>query len=64
MRGQFGQGSMHCRISFDLRSPAGIEQWRRFLDEAAISYSLSGEHGDGQQRAELLLAARHAARRW
>ena len=57
--GHFGQGCIHCRISFDLRSPEGVRQWRRFLDEAAdlvVSYggSLSGEHGDGQQRAELL----------
>lgn len=57
--GHFGQGCIHCRISFDLRTHEGIARWRRFLDEAAdlvVSYggSLSGEHGDGQQRAELL----------
>jgi FAD/FMN-containing dehydrogenase/Fe-S oxidoreductase len=57
--GHFGQGCIHCRISFDLRSAEGVRDWRRFLDEAAdlvVSYggSLSGEHGDGQQRAELL----------
>jgi ferredoxin len=50
---------MHCRINFDLRTDGGIRDWRRFLDEAAglvVSYggSLSGEHGDGQARAELL----------
>jgi Fe-S oxidoreductase len=42
-----------------LRTAAGIKKWRAFLDEAAdlvVSYggSLSGEHGDGQSRAELL----------
>jgi FAD/FMN-containing dehydrogenase/Fe-S oxidoreductase len=57
--GHFGEGCVHCRINFDLRSPGGLRDWRRFLDEAAelvVSYggSLSGEHGDGQQRAELL----------
>jgi FAD/FMN-containing dehydrogenase/Fe-S oxidoreductase len=57
--GHFGDGCVHCRINFDLRSAGGIRTWRRFLDEAAdlvVSHggSLSGEHGDGQQRAELL----------
>ncbi|HEV7435036.1 MAG TPA: FAD-binding and (Fe-S)-binding domain-containing protein, partial [Pseudorhizobium sp.] len=57
--GHFGDGLVHCRVSFDLKSEPGIAQWRRFLDEAAdlvIGYggSLSGEHGDGQGRAELL----------
>jgi FAD/FMN-containing dehydrogenase/Fe-S oxidoreductase len=57
--GHFGQGCIHSRISFDLRHADGIASYRRFLEEAAdlvCSYggSLSGEHGDGQQRAELL----------
>ncbi len=59
MYGHFGQGCIHSRISFDLRNAAGIRAYRAFLEEAAdlvVSYggSLSGEHGDGQQRAELL----------
>jgi FAD/FMN-containing dehydrogenase/Fe-S oxidoreductase len=57
--GHFGDGCVHCRINFDLRSAGGLRNWRSFLDDAAdlvIEYggSLSGEHGDGQQRAELL----------
>src|SRR5919198_1032742 len=57
--GHFGGGCIHCRISFDLESAGGVRDWRNFLDDAAdlvLSYggSLSGEHGDGQQRAELL----------
>jgi FAD/FMN-containing dehydrogenase/Fe-S oxidoreductase len=57
--GHFGDGCLHARIDFDLRTPDGISGWRRFLDEAtdlvvAFGGSLSGEHGDGQQRAELL----------
>jgi FAD/FMN-containing dehydrogenase/Fe-S oxidoreductase len=57
--GHFGDGCIHCRINFGLRTRAGIDKWRRFMDEAAdlvLSYggSLSGEHGDGQSRAELL----------
>jgi len=57
--GHFGDGCVHCRINFDLRSAGGLGAWRRFLDEAAdlvVEHggSLSGEHGDGQQRAELL----------
>jgi FAD/FMN-containing dehydrogenase/Fe-S oxidoreductase len=57
--GHFGQGCIHCRLNFDLKTAEGLKKWRDFLDEAAglvLSYggSLSGEHGDGQQRAELL----------
>jgi FAD/FMN-containing dehydrogenase/Fe-S oxidoreductase len=57
--GHFGDGCVHCRIDFDLRSAGGIRKWRSFLDEAADLVlrhggSLSGEHGDGQSRGELL----------
>ena len=57
--GHFGQGCIHSRIDFDLRTAQGIAKYRAFLEEAAdlcVSYggSLSGEHGDGQQRAQLL----------
>ncbi len=57
--GHFGQGCIHCRINFDLKTSEGLRDWRAFLDEAAdlvISYGgvPSGEHGDGQQRAALL----------
>ena len=59
MYGHFGDGCVHCRIDFDLSSTDGIRKWRSFLDEAAdlvIEHcgSLSGEHGDGQSRGELL----------
>jgi FAD/FMN-containing dehydrogenase/Fe-S oxidoreductase len=59
MYGHFGQGCVHLRITFDLRTAEGITKFRRFLDEAAdavLKYggSLSGEHGDGQSRAMLL----------
>jgi FAD/FMN-containing dehydrogenase/Fe-S oxidoreductase len=57
--GHFGDGVTHCRINFDFHSEPGLESYRRFMREAAQlvhSYggSLSGEHGDGQARAELL----------
>ena len=57
--GHFGQGCIHCRIPFDLYTAKGIETYRSFVEEASdlvLSYggSLSGEHGDGQARAELL----------
>jgi FAD/FMN-containing dehydrogenase/Fe-S oxidoreductase len=57
--GHFGDGCIHCRINFGLRSEEGVAKWRRFLDEAAdlvLSHggSVSGEHGDGQSKAELL----------
>ncbi len=57
--GHFGHGCVHTRINFDLTSRDGIAKFRRFMEQAAdlvVSYggSLSGEHGDGQARAELL----------
>jgi FAD/FMN-containing dehydrogenase len=57
--GHFGQGCVHCRVDFDLRSTPGIARFRRFLEDAADLVhrhggSLSGEHGDGQARGELL----------
>ena len=57
--GHFGDGCVHARITFDLKSRSGIEQWRGFLREAAelvVKHggSLSGEHGDGQAKAEFL----------
>ncbi len=59
MYGHFGQGCIHSRINFDLRRHDGLVRYRSFMEDAAdlvTSYggSLSGEHGDGQQRAELL----------
>jgi FAD/FMN-containing dehydrogenase/Fe-S oxidoreductase len=57
--GHLGQGCIHCRIPFDLKTAKGIKHFRAFMQEAAelvVSFggSLSGEHGDGQSRAELL----------
>ena len=57
--GHFGQGCVHCRVDFDLDSEAGVKKYRSFMEEAAdliVRYggSFSGEHGDGQSRAELL----------
>jgi FAD/FMN-containing dehydrogenase/Fe-S oxidoreductase len=57
--GHFGMGLVHCRVPFDLYDAEGVTKFRRFLSEAAdlvVSFggSLSGEHGDGQARGELL----------
>ncbi|MET9499744.1 FAD-binding and (Fe-S)-binding domain-containing protein [Streptomyces sp. NPDC006552] len=57
--GHFGDGCIHVRIDFDLLTEAGIGRFRRFSEELAALVvahggSLSGEHGDGQARAELL----------
>jgi FAD/FMN-containing dehydrogenase/Fe-S oxidoreductase len=57
--GHFGHGCVHTRIDFDLQSKDGIAKFRSFIEEAAdlvVSYggSISGEHGDGQSRGELL----------
>ncbi|MFF5986817.1 FAD-binding and (Fe-S)-binding domain-containing protein [Prauserella flavalba] len=57
--GHFGEGCVHVRIDFPLTTAEGIRRFRSFMEDAAdlvVSHggSLSGEHGDGQARAELL----------
>ncbi|MBV8310528.1 MAG: FAD-binding oxidoreductase, partial [Planctomycetaceae bacterium] len=57
--GHFGQGCIHTRIDFDLKTVAGVKHYREFLNEAGdlvVAYggSISGEHGDGQSKAALL----------
>ncbi|MEV6782425.1 FAD-binding and (Fe-S)-binding domain-containing protein [Streptomyces sp. NPDC051098] len=57
--GHFGDGCVHVRIDFPL--DAGGTLMRRFLERAAAlaaehGGSLSGEHGDGRARSELLPA--------
>ena len=57
--GHFGEGCVHIRIDFDLVHADGVARFRRFLEEGADLVvrhggTLSGEHGDGQVRAELL----------
>ncbi len=57
--GHFGDGCLHVRIDFDLLSKPGVANFRQFMIDAAdlvVAHggSLSGEHGDGQARAELL----------
>ena len=57
--GHFGQGCVHTRIPFVLWTAEGIAKYREFVEESArlvVNYggSLSGEHGDGQSRGELL----------
>jgi FAD/FMN-containing dehydrogenase/Fe-S oxidoreductase len=57
--GHFGQGCLHTRIAFRLKTPEGVREFRAFMEAAAdlvLAYggSLSGEHGDGQAKGELL----------
>ncbi|MFD7509366.1 FAD-binding and (Fe-S)-binding domain-containing protein [Streptomyces sp. NPDC059853] len=57
--GHFGDGCIHVRIDFDLLTAPGIARFREFSTElarlvTAHGGSLSGEHGDGLARAELL----------
>jgi FAD/FMN-containing dehydrogenase/Fe-S oxidoreductase len=57
--GHFGDGCVHVRLDLPLQTPAGIGPSRDFLLASAklvASYggSLSGEHGDGRARSELL----------
>jgi Fe-S oxidoreductase len=57
--GHFGDACVHMRIDFDLVTEEGIKKFRAFVEEAAdfvvqLGGSLSGEHGDGQARGELL----------
>ena len=57
--GHFGDGCLHVRIDFELTEEKGRREYRAFMEEAADLVvrhggSLSGEHGDGQVRSELL----------
>ena len=57
--GHFGDGCVHVRIDFELEDTAGRGRYREFVESAAdlvASYggSMSGEHGDGRARSELL----------
>ena len=57
--GHFGDGCVHVRIDFPLDEPGGHAVFRDFVTDAArltASHggSLSGEHGDGRARSELL----------
>ena len=57
--GHFGDGCIHIRIDFDLLTTEGVARFREFSVELADLVtehggSLSGEHGDGLARAELL----------
>jgi FAD/FMN-containing dehydrogenase/Fe-S oxidoreductase len=57
--GHFGEGCIHVRINFDLVTEQGVGVFRSFLEDAADTVaahggSLSGEHGDGLARSELL----------
>ncbi|MBK1786909.1 FAD-binding and (Fe-S)-binding domain-containing protein [Prauserella cavernicola] len=57
--GHFGEGCVHVRIDFPLTTDEGRTRFRSFMEDAAdlvVAHggSLSGEHGDGQARAELL----------
>jgi FAD/FMN-containing dehydrogenase/Fe-S oxidoreductase len=57
--GHLGDGCVHVRLDFPLDRPGGPAAFRSFLSDAAdlvVSYggSLSGEHGDGRARSELL----------
>jgi FAD/FMN-containing dehydrogenase/Fe-S oxidoreductase len=57
--GHFGEGCVHARVSFDLATRSGISTFRAAMEElgaivAELGGSLSGEHGDGIARSELL----------
>jgi FAD/FMN-containing dehydrogenase/Fe-S oxidoreductase len=57
--GHVGHGCLHTRLDWDFSTRDGIRRYRAFMEDAAelvASYggSLSGEHGDGQARGELL----------
>ncbi|MFJ4820169.1 FAD-binding and (Fe-S)-binding domain-containing protein [Streptomyces sp. NPDC088801] len=57
--GHFGAGCVHVRIDFDTATDTGRTAMRRFVTEAAALVvehggTLSGEHGDGRARSELL----------
>jgi FAD/FMN-containing dehydrogenase/Fe-S oxidoreductase len=57
--GHFGDGCLHVRIDFPFDRPGGRAVYRSFVERAAelvggYGGSMSGEHGDGRARSELL----------
>jgi FAD/FMN-containing dehydrogenase/Fe-S oxidoreductase len=57
--GHVGHGCVHSRIDWDFLTAEGVRNYRAFMEDAGdliAGYhgSLSGEHGDGHARAELL----------
>src|SRR5690606_31018980 len=59
--GHFGEGCLHVRLDFDLRSDGGVAHFQRLMAAAAelvVQHggALSGEHGDGRARSEHLPA--------
>ncbi|MGH7935135.1 MAG: FAD-binding and (Fe-S)-binding domain-containing protein, partial [Candidatus Binataceae bacterium] len=57
--GHFGEGCVHCRINFDLFTGPGVAKFRAAMTDIGdlvveFGGSLSGEHGDGIARSELL----------
>lgn len=57
--GHFGEGCMHVRLDLPLEAADGMARSRAFLEDAArlvaeFGGSMSGEHGDGRARSELL----------
>ncbi len=57
--GHFGDGCVHVRLAMPLETPGGVAHSRAFLQSAARicaahGGSVSGEHGDGRARGELL----------
>jgi FAD/FMN-containing dehydrogenase/Fe-S oxidoreductase len=58
--GHVGHGCLHTRLDWDFLTPQGVAGYRAFMEDAAelvtskYGGSLSGEHGDGQARGELL----------
>jgi len=59
MYGHFGDGLIHTRVDFGLHSQETVARFHAFMEEAAhlvtrMGGTLSGEHGDGQARSQLL----------
>jgi FAD/FMN-containing dehydrogenase/Fe-S oxidoreductase len=57
--GHFGEGCVHCRVNFDFTTAKGVATFRAAMLEIGdlvteFGGSLSGEHGDGLARSELL----------
>ncbi|MFC6880304.1 MULTISPECIES: FAD-binding and (Fe-S)-binding domain-containing protein [Actinomadura] len=57
--GHFGEGCLHLRVNWALQEKSGVVGYRDFITAAArlvVAHggSVSGEHGDGRARSELL----------
>src|SRR5207302_197582 len=59
--GHFGQGCIHARWNFDLKTKEGIETYRRFVDEAADLVRLGTDYAPPPVKTHFSYSADHGS---